>query len=281
MPSDRSPAGPSLFAISDLHLNYRENQAIADTLHPETPDDWLAVAGDVAHGMDDIVRFLAQMRGRFAQVLFTPGNHDLWSRGDGEARGNDRYQTLVRHCRSLGVLTPEDPYPLWPDPDGPIAVAPLFLLYDYTLRPDGASKEDALAAAYAAGVVCTDEIRLPAHPYESREAWCADRLAYTRDRLDALPDHTRTVLIAHWPLHPGPVGRLRYPEFAIWCGTRHTADWHRRYRAVAAIHGHLHIPLTEHIDGVRHEEVSLGYPRERAARTRPMRYGLRRILTAG
>lgn len=281
MPSDRSPSGPSLFAISDLHLNYRENQAIADTLHPETPDDWLAVAGDVAHGMDDIVRFLAQMRGRFAQVLFTPGNHDLWSRGDGEARGNDRYQTLVRHCRSLGVLTPEDPYPLWPDPDGPIAVAPLFLLYDYTLRPDGASKEDALAAAYAAGVVCTDEIRLPAHPYESREAWCADRLAYTRDRLDALPDHTRTVLIAHWPLHPGPVGRLRYPEFAIWCGTRHTADWHRRYRAVAAIHGHLHIPLTEHIDGVRHEEVSLGYPRERAARTRPMRYGLRRILTAG
>lgn len=281
MPSDRSPSGPSLFAISDLHLNYRENQAIADTLHPETPDDWLAVAGDVAHGMDDIVRFLAQMRGRFAQVLFTPGNHDLWSRGDGEARGNDRYQTLVRHCRSLGVLTPEDPYPLWPDPDGPIAVAPLFLLYDYTLRPDGASKEDALAAAYAAGVVCTDEIRLPAHPYESREAWCADRLAYTRDRLDALPGHTRTVLIAHWPLHPGPVGRLRYPEFAIWCGTRHTADWHRRYRAVAAIHGHLHIPLTEHIDGVRHEEVSLGYPRERAARTRPMRYGLRRILTAG
>ena len=281
MPSDRSPSGASLFAISDLHLNYRENQAIADTLHPETPDDWLAVAGDIAHGMDDIVRFLALMRGRFAQVLFTPGNHDLWSRGDGEARGNDRYQDLVCHCRSLGVLTPEDPYPLWPDPDGPIAVAPLFLLYDYTLRPEGFSKEDALAAAYAAGVVCTDEIRLPAHPYESREAWCADRLAYTRDRLDALPEHTRTVLIAHWPLHPGPVGRLRYPEFAIWCGTRHTADWHRRYRAVAAIHGHLHIPLTEHIDGVRHEEVSLGYPRERAARTRPMRYGLRRILTAG
>lgn len=143
------------------------------------------------------------------------------------------------------------------------------------------SKEDALAAAYAAGVVCTDEIRLPAHPHASREAWCADRLAYTRDRLDALPAHTRTVLIAHWPLHPGPVSRLRYPEFSIWCGTRHTADWHRRYRAVAAIHGHLHIPLTEHIDGVRHEEVSLGYPRERAARTRPMRYGLRRILTAG
>jgi hypothetical protein len=78
---------------------------------------------------------------------------------------------------------------------------------------------------------------------------------------------------------------MYYPGWITW-GAEHaetpvTADWHRRYRAVAAIHGHLHIPLTEHIDGVRHEEVSLGYPRERAARTRPMRYGLRRILTAG
>lgn len=269
---------PSLLAISDLHLNYRENREMAEALRPEHPDDWLAVAGDIAHGMDDILAFLSAMRGRFDRVLFTPGNHDLWSRGDGEPRGRDRYLYLTDACRRIGVLTPEDPFPLWPDPQGPIAVAPLFVLYDYSLRPEGTTKEQAMAAAYAAGVVCTDELRLPPDPYPSRDAWCADRLAETRARLDALAPDTRTVLIAHWPLHPHPVSRLRYPEFSIWCGTRHTADWHRRYRAVASVHGHLHIPLTEEIDGVRHEEVSLGYPRERAARTRPIRYGLRRIL---
>lgn len=269
---------PSLLAISDLHLNYRENREMAEALRPEHPDDWLAVAGDIAHGMDDILAFLSAMRGRFDRVLFTPGNHDLWSRGDGEPRGRDRYLYLTDACRRIGVLTPEDPFPLWPDPQGPIAVAPLFVLYDYSLRPEGTTKEQAMAAAYAAGVVCTDELRLPPDPYPTRDAWCADRLAETRARLDALAPDTRTVLIAHWPLHPHPVSRLRYPEFSIWCGTRHTADWHRRYRAVASVHGHLHIPLTEEIDGVRHEEVSLGYPRERAARTRPIRYGLRRIL---
>lgn len=273
--------GPSVFAISDLHLNYRENQAIAEILRPDTPEDWLILAGDIAHGMDEIAAFLRLMRTRFARVLFTPGNHDLWSRGDGEARGRDRYDALVAHCRAIDVLTPEDAYPLWPDPDGPIAIAPLFVFYDYTLRPEGWTKDQAMAAAYAAGVVCADEIRLPSDPYPSREAWGAARLAYSRARLDALPAHWRTVLIAHWPLHPGPVGRLRHPEFSIWCGSRHTADWHRRYRAVASVYGHLHIPLTEDIDGVRHEEVSLGYPRERAARTRPMRYGLRRILSIG
>jgi 3',5'-cyclic AMP phosphodiesterase CpdA len=267
-----------LFAISDLHLNYRENRALAETLYPDTADDWLAVAGDIAHGMDDILGFLGAMRGRFARVLFTPGNHDLWSRGAGEARGEHRYRALIDGCRALDVLTPEDAWPVWPDQAGPIVVAPLFLLYDYTLRPAGATKDQAMAAAYAAGVVCTDEIRLPADPHPSREAWCAERLTATRSRLDALSPAARTVLIAHWPLHPGPVSRLRHPEFSLWCGTRHTADWHIRYRAVAAVHGHLHIPLTETIDGVRHEEVSLGYPRERAARTRPTRHGLRRIL---
>src|SRR5438552_2203246 len=78
-------------------------------------------------------------------------------------RGQARYDALVALCRRLGVHTPEDPYPLWPGPDGPVVVAPLFLLYDYTFRPPGADgKAAALAAAEAAGVMCTDEVVL--HP---------------------------------------------------------------------------------------------------------------------
>ena len=37
----------------------------------------------------------------------------------------------------------------------------------------------------------------------------------------------------------------------------------------AVVYGHLHIPRTTWHDGVRHEEVSLGYPREWQARARP------------
>jgi hypothetical protein len=55
---------------------------------------------------------------------------------------------------------------------------------------------------------------------------------------------------------------LWYPEFAQWCGTELTADWHLRFRAAAVVYGHLHIPRTTWHDGVRFEEVSVGYPRE-------------------
>ncbi len=41
-----------------------------------------------------------------------------------------------------------------------------------------------------------------------------------------------------------------------------TEDWHRRYRARLVISGHLHMRATDWRDGVRFEEVSLGYPRQ-------------------
>lgn len=70
---------------------------------------------------------------------------------------------------------------------------------------------------------------------------------------------------------------LWYPEFAQWCGTGLTADWHRRFNVAAVVYGHLHIPRTTWYDGVRFEEVSIGYPREWRKRGHP-RGLLRRIL---
>jgi hypothetical protein len=86
-----------------------------------------------------------------------------------------------------------------------------------------------------------------------------------------------TVLVNHYPLVRDPTRVLRYPEFAQWCGTERTADWHRRFRAATVVYGHLHIPRTTWHDGVRFEEVSLGYPREWRARGLPAEL-LRQIL---
>jgi hypothetical protein len=61
----------------------------------------------------------------------------------------------------------------------------------------------------------------------------------------------KTVLVSHWPLVRQPTDTLRYPEFAQWCGTARTADWHARFRAEVAVYGHLHIPRTTHYDGIR------------------------------
>ncbi|WP_159499329.1 metallophosphoesterase [Microbacterium sp. 18062] len=256
---------PNLLAVSDLHVGYADNAPFVEDIRPRSAGDWLIVAGDVADRFDQIVATMRTLRDRFDTVVWVPGNHELWTLpGDPLGlRGVARYLRLVRALRDIGVTTPEDAYRVWDGEHGPVVVAPLFLLYDYTFRPaETRSKSDALAVAEAAGVLCTDEVLLHPDPYPTREAWCAARLEHTRARLDALPADARTVLVNHFPLVREPTRRLRYPEFALWCGTEHTVDWPVRYRAEAVVYGHLHIPVTARIDGIPHHEVSLGYPHE-------------------
>jgi 3',5'-cyclic AMP phosphodiesterase CpdA len=258
-----------LLAVSDLHVRYPENRAVVEGLQSDSDGDWLIVAGDVAEQVDDVVWTLGLLRDRFARVLWVPGNHELWSRGKDvvQLRGEHRYRRLVELCRGLGVLTPEDPFPVWEGAGGPVTVAPLFLLYDYSFLPEGAtSPEEGLAVARAAGVVCTDEYVLYPEPFPDRAAWCAARVAAARERLDTCDPALPTVLVNHWPLTRHPTRVLRHPEFALWCGTEATADWHVRYRAAAVVYGHLHIPRVTWQDGTRFVEASLGYPREWRAR---------------
>ncbi len=267
-----STARPSLLAVSDLHVGFAENRPLIDGLRPRTSSDWLIVAGDVGELVADIEWALRLLSERFAKVIWVPGNHELWthSRDTIALRGTERYQYLLAMCRRLGVVTPEDPYPVWEDDNEAAVIAPLFLLYDYTFRPDGAAtKGEGLAKAYSTGVVATDEMLLHPDPFPSIDAWCDARLTQTERRLAELPAGSRTVLINHFPLVREPTRVLRYPEFAQWCGTVRTADWPRRFNATVVVYGHLHIPRTTWYDGVRHEEVSLGYPREWQRRDTP------------
>jgi 3',5'-cyclic AMP phosphodiesterase CpdA len=263
---------PRLLAVSDLHVRHPENRAVVEGLRPGSDGDWLIVAGDVAERTDDVLDTLALLRERFARVLWAPGNHELWTHPKDPVtlRGAARYEHLVEMCRGLGVTTPEDPYPVWEGPDGPVAVAPLFLLYDYSFLPAGcATKAEGLRYAHGTGIVCNDEYLLHPDPHPTREDWCRARVAETERRLAGLPADLPTVLVNHYPLDRHPCDVLWYPEFAMWCGTELTAYWHRRFRVETMVYGHLHIPRTTWHEGVRFEEVSVGYPREWRGRPNP------------
>jgi hypothetical protein len=180
------------------------------------------------------------------------------------------------------VLTPEDPYAIWPAaPEAPAArprassssaseqpvfgptyICPVFLLYDYSFRPPDITREEARPWARESGVVCGDEAMLDPVPWPSRDAWCHARCDTAEQRLSNLPTDAQTVLINHWPLRYDLARPPRVPRFSIWCGTTRTEDWPTRFRARAVVSGHLHMRTTLLRQGIRHEEVSLGYPRD-------------------
>lgn len=251
---------PTVWALSDLHVGFDVNRRAVEALAAR-PDDWLIVAGDTGDTLAQLELVLDVVTARFARVFWTPGNHDLWTprQWPDPRRGEGHYRRLVEACRARGVLTPEDPFMVWAGPT-PVTIAPCFTLYDYSFAPPGLDAAAAVAWAAETGVQCADEALLSPAPHASRAAWCAERVAYTTARLDAVAAGTRLALVNHYPLRPDLAVLPRIPRFTIWCGTRRTEDWHTRYPVDVVVSGHLHMRSTRWRDGVRFEEVSLGYP---------------------
>ena len=252
-----------LWALSDLHLsNPLNREAFGD--FPACPEDWLILAGDVTDGFRDLDWCFETLNRKFRQLVWVPGNHELWTRPGraGGLRGVALYERLVEIARRHEVITPEDPWPVFPHPTGDVLVAPLFLLYDYSFRPGDVRAEDVVQWARMDNSVCADEHLLHPDPFADRAAWCAERCTKAAARLDACPAHLPKVLVNHYPLEEELAVLPRIPRFTPWCGTKRTRGWHRRFNARAVVYGHLHIRGTSWIDDVPFQEVSLGYPKQ-------------------
>src|SRR5258708_36737620 len=147
-----------LWAISDLHLGSDLNRRAIERVTPR-PEDWLILAGDVGDSEAELLVAFDILAPRFAKLIWVPGNHELWTdpRLPEAPRGIRRYAVLVELARRRGVITPEDPYPLWPGHGPRTVIAPLLLLYDYSVRPSGASRERAVPGSAVAAIVRTDD----------------------------------------------------------------------------------------------------------------------------
>jgi predicted phosphodiesterase len=251
-----------LYAISDLHLGFEVNQRALKDIASH-PADWLILAGDVGETAAHLEFAFKELKPRFAKLVWVPGNHELWTLpSEGKARGRFKYDELIELCRLYDVLTPEDPYPIVTIGGREVRIAPLFILYDYSFRPLQIPIERAVDWARETEIECADEVLLHSDPYADRIEWCHARYDMTQQRLKSHRNDLPTVLINHFPLREDLAILPRIPRFSIWCGTRRTEDWHLRFNATVVVSGHLHIRSTSLRDGVRFEEVSLGYPRQ-------------------
>ncbi len=268
-----------LYAISDLHLDFKVNMEALRQM-PSFAEDWLITGGDLCTSEKHLREALDILCAKFAKVFWVPGNHELWSskpaHGGETLQGVDKYLSMVDVCRAYGAATPEDPYVPWPGGE-PCLIAPLYVPYDYSFRPEGVALEDAVSWAMEGGVLCSDERLIKPAPYADMIEWCRARVAYTLGRLEKTPAHMKLAIVNHFPLREELVRVRRIPRFSIWCGTKQTENWHRQFAVKVAISGHLHMRATDYIDGVRFEEVSLGYPRD-WDQAKGVAYYLREIL---
>lgn len=227
-----------IFAISDLHADFRENRArLNDVSATEFRGDALIVAGDVADNLETLTETLAHLRGRFGEVFFVPGNHELWVRGGARMDSVEKFQAVLRACDAVGVRTR-------PARVGGTWVVPLFAWYHPDFDVSGEGVEDELEA-WSDRYFCRwpDGVGRPDRYFLSLNE------PYVR-RYDG-PVVTFSHFVPRPELVP-PVRYLRFKGLPLVAGSAELDAQLRRIGAAVHVYGHTHITEDRVIDGVRY-----------------------------
>jgi hypothetical protein len=235
-----------IFAISDLHTDFKENRMLLEQLsREEYTQDVLLVAGDIADRLEVIGETLALLRSRFASVFYTPGNHELWTR-DERCDSVEKYFRVIELCERVGVSTS-------PAKKDGVRIVPLRSWYETSRGADGSPEGP---EEWADFYFCKwpDRIGSPsAYFLEMNEPYIRSydepvvSLSHFLPRRDLLP----------------PVESLRFkrlPEVSI---CEPLEEQIRRLGSVVHVFGHSHINRDLYLEGVRYVQHALRYPQER------------------
>jgi predicted phosphodiesterase len=226
-----------IYAISDLHTDFRENrEALERAPMSGHRDDVLIVAGDIADSEPVLRDTLQLLASRFGEVFFVPGNHELWVRGE-QRDSMEKFRAVLRICDETGVRTE-------PARVGGTWVVPLFSWYDASFDVRGEAVADELEAwadryftRWPSGVGRVDEAFLEMNEPHVR-------------RYDA-PVITFSHFLPRPELLP-PVQYLRFRGLPLVAGSLGIESQIRRIAPQVHVFGHTHIPSDKVLDGVRY-----------------------------
>ena len=119
------------FALSDIHVDYPENMQWVRELDPkEYSEDILILAGDVTDDLELLSTVFSSLREKFSDVLFVPGNHELWLRNEDVDCSLEKFSVIQQLCQAHDIKTRVTHY-------DQVSVVPLFSWYDYSFgEPD-------------------------------------------------------------------------------------------------------------------------------------------------
>ena len=226
-----------IFAISDLHADFRENRALLDRI-PSGPyrEDALIVAGDIADRLAVVEETLGFLRAKFRELFFVPGNHELWVRG--ETRDSvEKFHAVLELCDRLDVRTrPAKTSGRW--------VVPLFSWYHESFDRDDQGQRDQLDA-WSDFYFC----RWPAEVGRPDEYFAAMNSRSIR-AYDA-----PVITFSHFVPRPELVPDVRWLGFKGLpkvAGSERIEEQIRLVGATTHVYGHSHILEDRTIEGVRY-----------------------------
>ncbi|HEU4888432.1 MAG TPA: metallophosphoesterase [Thermoanaerobaculia bacterium] len=237
-----------VFALSDIHVDYDENARwLAALSLADYRDDVLILAGDVTDVLPLLEWCLTELARRFRQVLFVPGNHDIWVVRDGSAKTSlQKFEEVRRVAEARGVSTK-------PFRARGVSIIPLFGWYDYSFGEPSAELRSAWmdyrACRWPGGYT---EKEITAHFTAMNDT-------------DISIDGDTVITFSHFlpridvmPSFIPPAHRYLYPVL----GSTLLDGQLRKLQASMHVYGHSHVNRRVTIDGVTYINNAFGNPNE-------------------
>lgn len=237
-----------IFALSDIHIDYDVNAKwIAKLSVVEYQEDVLILAGDVTDVLRLLGWCLSTLAKRFKNVLFVPGNHDLWVIRDPSEK--DSLQKFHEVCAvvessgaSMRVFRRQG-----------VSIIPLLAWYDYSF---GQPSEE-LRSIWMDYRAC----RWPSGFTEKDVA--AHFAAFNTKEITLLGD--KVITFSHFvpriDLMPGFIPSAKKVLYPV-LGSVELERQLRRLNPNIHVYGHSHVNRHVEIDGVSYINNAFGSPSE-------------------
>jgi len=237
-----------VFALSDIHVDYDVNAKwIRNLSRYDYTDDILILAGDVTHKQSLLAWCLSELTARLNQVLFVPGNHDLW------VLGETKEKTSLQKFREVAAMVETGGASMQPFFKHGVFIAPLLGWYDYSFG----EPSEALADVWMDYRAC----RWP-EGFGPRQV--ATHFAELNRQI-VPPRAAKVITFSHFlprlDLVPAYVSR-RHRILDPVLGSTLLEQQLRRLDPSIHVYGHSHINRSVLIDGIKYINNAFGYPQE-------------------
>jgi predicted phosphodiesterase len=237
-----------VFAVSDLHADYAENRAwVAQLSAEDYQQDVLILAGDVTDNLKLLRDVLRGLRTRFREVLFVPGNHELWVQDGAIACSLEKFELVNQLCDEEGVRRT-----VWHD--GNVSFVPLYSWYDFSFgEPDRH-----LLRAWR-------DFRACAWPSHLQDAAAINQYFLALNE-PVLQTRNETVISFSHFLPRIDVMSPRIPEerrrvYPV-LGSKALGQQINDLRPTIHVYGHSHVNQSIELDSVRYINNAFAYPNE-------------------
>lgn len=235
--------------VSDVHIDYQENSLwLFNLCHKSYQEDILIIAGDLTDRLTILEQALDNLVTKFRQVLFVPGNHELWVARDKIACSMEKFNQILSLVKKCGAST--DVFTL-----GQLSIVPLFSWYDFTFGQP--NKE--LRHAWADFRTC----KWPDGYTE--DTITREFLALNLERLTT--QNKQVISFSHFlpcievmPSFVHPSKHYIYPVL----GSNLLGEQVKQLNPNMHVYGHSHVNTHVVIDGIQYINNAYGYPTESA-----------------